>query len=187
MKKNGLFLKLCIILILSPPLLSQSKLIKSVGIGGGLSTPQGEWDPGFSIRAQTDFGEILDYLFLFPFINYSQAHKTETLGDISKDLTIQYLGGGVKLVGYVNSKPQGFYCGGSLSYHYIQLESFNPENSSKYSEIDQIKTTKIGFSGLAGYLFILKPLSIFLEADYVFMQNNLNNLSVYTGINFNIR
>ena len=187
MKKNHLFLGLCIILILLSPLLSQAKLIKSVGIGGGLSAPKGTWDPGFAILAQTDVGEIMDYLFLFPFINYSQARKTETIGDISKDLTIQYLGGGAKLVGYINSKPQGFYCGGSLSFQYIHFDSFNPDNVSKYSEVNQIKTTKIGFGGLVGYLFILKPLSIFLEADYAFMQNNLNNLSVFTGINFNIR
>jgi hypothetical protein len=126
-------------------LFSQSKLVKSVGLGGGVCLPQGGWDPGFTILAQADFGEVvclpqggwdpgftilaqadfgevLDYLFLFPYLNYAQAQKTETIENISKDLSIQYFGGGAKLVGYLNSKPRGFYFGGSLSYYYINSD-----------------------------------------------------------------
>jgi hypothetical protein len=168
-------------------LFSQSKLIKSVGIGGGMSLPQGGWDPGFAILAQADFGEVLDYLFLFPFLNFAQASKTETIGDFSKDLSIQYFGGGAKLVGYINSKPKGFYFGGSLSYYYIQSESFNPEHLSEHSEIDQTKTTKLGFGGLAGYIFALKKVSIFIETDYMLMQGGYNNLLVMLGLNYSFK
>ena len=128
----------------------------------------------------------MDYLFFIPFLNYAQSSKTETIEDVSKDLTIQYFGGGAKLVGYINSKPQGFYFGGSLSYYYITSESFNPEHISEHSEIDKKKTTKIGFAGLAGYLLNLKKVSIFLEADYMLMQGGYNNLLVFAGINLNL-
>jgi hypothetical protein len=129
----------------------------------------------------------VDYLFLFPFFNYSQAEKTEPIEDFSKDLSIQYIGGGAKLVGYINSKPRGFYFGGSLSYNYITSESFNPEHISEHSEIDKRKTTKVGFGGLAGYLFALKKVSIFIETDYMFMQGGYNNLLVFTGINYHLK
>jgi hypothetical protein len=119
--------------MVSNTLFAQSKLVKSVGLGGGMALPQSGWDPGFSILAQADFGEVVDYLFLFPFFNYSQAKKTETIEDFSKDLSIQYIGGGAKLVGYINSKPRGFYFGGSLSYNYIISESFNPWGISRIS------------------------------------------------------
>jgi hypothetical protein len=171
---------------MSNSLFSQSKLVKSVGIGGGMCLPQGGWDPGFAILAQANFGEVLDYLFFVPYLNYAQASKTETIESVSKDLTVQYIGGGAKLVGYINSKPRGFYFGGSLSYYYITSESFDPEYLSDFSEINTTKTTKIGFSGLAGYLFTLKKVSLFLEADYMLMQGGYNNLFVFAGINLNL-
>jgi hypothetical protein len=141
---------------------------------------------GNAILAQANFGEVLDYLFLFPFLNYAQANKTETIEDFSKDLSILYFGGGAKLVGYINSKPRGLYFGGSLSYYYINSESFNPDHVSEHSEIDVVKTTKIGFGGLAGYLFTLKKVSIFIEADYTLMQGGYNNLLVFAGLNYNL-
>jgi hypothetical protein len=155
-----------------------------VGIGAGISLPQGGWDVGNTILLQSDFGEVIDYLFLFPYLNYAQATKTETIEDISKDLTIQYIGGGAKLVGYINSKPRGFFFGGSLSYYYIASESFDPEHINEYSEIEKNKTTKLGFGALTGYLFKLKKVSIFVEADYIFMHDGYNNLLVFAGVNY---
>lgn len=184
MKRTIIFPVLLFLFLISNSLFSQSKLIKSVGIGGGISLPQGGWDVGNTFLVQTDFGEVIDYLFLFPYINYAQASKTTTVEDISKDLTIQYIGGGTKLVGYINSKPRGFYFGGSLSYYYIVSESFNPEHLSLQSEIERSKTTKLGFGGLAGYLFTLKRISLFLEVDYMFMHGNHNNLLVFAGLNY---
>jgi hypothetical protein len=171
---------------MSNSLFSQSKFIKSIGIGGGISVPHGNWDSGFSIMVQTDFGEVLDYLFFFPFLNYTQAKKTDIKENFSNELTIQYVGGGAKVIGYINSKPRGFYFGGSLSYYYITSESFNPEYISEHSEITHLKTTKVGFGGLAGYLFVLKSVSIFLETDYIYMQDRYNNFSVNAGFNYHL-
>jgi hypothetical protein len=169
---------------MSNSLFSQSKLVKSIGLGGGISLPQGGWDVGNTILVQSDFGEVINYLFLSPYLNYAQASKTEIISDISKDLTIQYFGGGAKLVGYINSKPRGFYFGGSLSYYFITSESFDPEHVSEHSEIDKKKTTKLGFGGLVGYLFTLKRVSLFLEVDYMLMNGGYNNLLVFAGLNY---
>lgn len=187
MKKISYIFGICMVLLVSSNLYSQSKLVKSIGLGGGISLPQDGWDPGPAILVQADFGEVVDYLFLSPFLNYSQATKTETIEDISKDLSIQYFGGGAKLVGYINSKPRGFYFGGSLSYYYIKSESFNPEHVSEYSEIEVTNTTKLGFGGLAGYLFTLKKVSIFIEADYMLMQGGYNNLLGIVGLNYSFK
>ena len=172
--------------MISDTLFAQSKLIKSVGIGGGVSLPQGGWDPGNTIMLQADFGEVIDYLFLFPFLSYAQAKKNETIEDYSKDLSILYFGGGAKLVGYINSKPRGFYFGASLSYYYINAESFDPDYISEFSEIDETKTTKIGFGGLIGYKFALKRVSIFIETDYMFMQGGYNNFFGMLGLNYSL-
>jgi len=184
LKKISFILGICFILIMSGSVFSQSKLVKSVGIGAGVCLPQGGWDAGNTILLQADFGEVVDYLFLLPYLNYAQAKKTETIENISKDLSILYFGGGAKLVGYINSKPRGFYLGGSLSYYYINSESFSPEYISEHSEIDETKTTKLGFGGLAGYLFTLKSLSLFIEVDYMLMHGGYNNLLVFAGLNY---
>jgi hypothetical protein len=163
---------------------SQSKLVKAVGVGGGISLPQGGWDLGTSFLLQADFGEVVDYLFFLPYLNYARATKTETIEDISKDLTIQYYGGGAKLVGYINSKPQGFYLGGSLSYYYIKSDQFNTDFVSELSEVESKNTTKLGFGALAGYLFKLKRVSIFVEANYMYMHDGHNNLQGLIGLNY---
>lgn len=177
-------LTICFTLCFTGSLFSQSKLVKSVGIGGGVSLPQGGWDLGNSFLLQTDFGEVIDYLFLSPYLHYAQATKTETLQDISRDLTVQYFGGGAKLIGYINSKPQGFYLGGSLSYYYIKSDIFKPDYVSEFSKIDTKSTTKLGFGGLAGYLFKLKRVSIFIETDYMLMNDGFNNLLVFVGLHY---
>jgi len=184
LKKISIILGLCFMFMMTNTLFSQSKLVKSIGIGGGICLPQGGWNGGNSVLIQADFGEVVDYLFLSPFLNYAQAQKTETIEEFSKDLSIQYIGGGAKLVGYINSKPRGLYFGGSLSYYYITSESFNPEYISEHSEISQTKTTKVGFGGLVGYLYNMKKVSIFLESDYLFMQGGYNNLLVMLGLNY---
>ncbi len=184
MKKTGFVIIIVLLFIFSGSVFSQSKLVKSVGIGAAISLPQGGWEVGNTILLQADFGEVIDYLFLFPYLNYAQASKTETVGEFSKDLSIQYIGGGAKLVGYVNSKPRGFYFGGSLSYYYIASELFNPEHINEYSEIEKNNTTKLGFGVLSGYLFTLKRVSIFIEADYIFMHDGYNNLHAFAGLNY---
>jgi hypothetical protein len=184
LKKFNIILTVCILLIAFKSSFSQSKFVKSVGFGGGISLPQGGWDLGSTIHLQTDFGEVIDYLFLSPYLSYAQATKTETIKHIAKDLKIQYFGGGAKLVGYINSQPRGFYLGGSLSYFYIRSESFDPDHVSEHSEISIDKTTKLGFGGLAGYLFTLKRVSLFLEVDYMLMNGGYNNLHVFAGVNY---
>ena len=57
---------------------------------------------------------------------------------------------------------------------------------SEHSEIDVTKTTKLGFGGLAGYLFTLKKVLIFIETDYMLMQGGYNNWLVLAGLNYNL-
>jgi len=184
LRRASFAIVLVFLFFLTGSVFSQSKLVKSVGIGAGISLPQGGWDAGNTILLQANFGEVIDYLFLFPYLNYAQASKTETLEEFSKDVAIQYIGGGAKLVGYINSKPRGFYFGGSLGYYYIASETFDPEHINEYSEIEKNKTTKLGFSALSGYLFTLKKVSIFVEADYIFMHDGFNNLQFFAGLNY---
>ena len=168
------------------PSYAKNKLVNSLGVSVGASLPQGGWDPGFTTLVQADMGEAIKYLYFSPYLGYARAGKSEPFNDQAGNLVIQYLTLGMKIVGYINSKPQGFYAGTAISYNLINYDFVQWAELTPNTYIANENTTKIGFSGLAGYLFMLKNLSIFVEADYMFTAGGFNNLSVFTGVNFNL-
>jgi hypothetical protein len=186
LKKYYYILGLLLVFSTVNPLLSQNRLIRSVGGGAGINLPQGDWDPGYLLSAQANFKEVLKYLFISPYFNYSTANQTKEFENISEDLSINYLSIGAKIIGYLNSGPKGFYVGGAISFNIISSESLTIGQFSENTEIQEDNTTKVGFSGLAGYLYPLKSISIFVESDYTLVPGGYNNFVVYTGININL-
>lgn len=168
------------------PLTSYAKLINSVGVSGGVSLPQGDWDPGFTVGAQANFGEAVKYIFISPYLNYSNAQQLIEVDQNTEDLSIQYLSLGAKLVGFINSKPRGFYLGGSISYNIISEYTLENGQLADSYTIQKNNTTKVGYAALMGYLFALKSFSIFVEADYMIVPGGYNNLLGSVGVDFNL-
>lgn len=168
------------------PSISKSKVINSVGLGLGVCVPQGGWDPGYTIIAQADFGEAIKYVYLSPYLSYAKAGKSEEINNNSENLSVQYIGLGVKLTGYLNSKPKGFYLGGALSYNIISYDTIDWAEYDQNTRIVNKNTAKVGFGGLVGYLFVLKKLSIFIEIDYMLTAGGFNCLTAVTGLNINL-
>jgi len=186
MRKYNIFIILVFILFALNPSISKSKVVNSVGLGLGVCVPQGGWDPGYTIVAQADFGEAIKYVYLSPYLSYANAGKTEELNNNPENLSIQYIGLGVKLTGYLNSKPRGFYLGGAMSYNIISYDTIDWAEFDQNTKIVNKNTAKVGFGGLVGYLFVLKKLSVFIEIDYMLTAGGFNNLSVITGLNINL-
>jgi opacity protein-like surface antigen len=185
---NRIFL-LCFFSILYiglTPLYAGSKLVQSIGVGVGGCLPQGGWNPGFTAGVQANMGEAIKYLYFSPYLSFSQAVKSEEINNQDERLSIQYLALGVKMVGYINSKPRGFYLGGGLSYNLIAYDTIEWGQLVQNTQISTYNTEKLGFTVLAGYLFILKTISIFIEADYMFTAGGYNHLRVDTGVYFNL-
>ncbi len=186
MNKFKFFITLILVSFAFHPNFAVSKVVNSVGLGIGVCLPQGGWDPGYTIIAQADFGEAIKYVYISPYLSYSNAIKSEEINQNAEEMSIQYLGIGAKLVGYLNSKPKGFYLGGAISYNIISYDTIKwteiPENTYILNE----STNRIGFTGLAGYLFLLKKISIFVEIDYMLTTGGLNNLTATTGVNINL-
>ena len=74
MKKYKIIFLIGMLLYLFSPQISQAKLIKSIGVSGGVTLPQGGWDPGVAVGAQINFGEAVKYLFVSPYLNYSNTN-----------------------------------------------------------------------------------------------------------------
>jgi len=168
------------------PHAAQAKLIKSIGISGGMTLPQGGWDPGYTVGAQVNFGEGVKYLFISPYLLYSNTQQSVQIGQMTEDLSIQYISLGTKFIGFINSKPRGFYLGGSISYNIIS--EFLAEDGQLVDAytIAKDNTTKVGYGALMGYLFTLKKFSIFIEANYMLVPGGYNNLQGLLGIDFNL-
>lgn len=186
MRKIYLSAILIVFIILSNPLYAKSNLIKSLGGGGGVCLAQGGWEPGFSVIINANMGEAIKYIYFSPYLQYSRAGKSEEVNGKSENLATQYLILGAKMVGFINTKPQGFYLGGAVSYNLISFDDIQWGQLSQSTIIVNNSTTKMGFTGIAGYLFMLRNLSIFIEADYMLTVGGYNNPSLHTGINFNL-
>jgi hypothetical protein len=184
MKKTYLFSVVLLSFAIANPLLS--KVVQSIGGGPGVCLPQGGWNPGFSIIAQANMGEVLKYLYFSPYIKFSQAGKSEEINQELENLSVQYLTFGTKLVGYINTKPKGFYLGGAVSFNLIASDEIEWGEFAQNTRINTNNTTKLGFSGLAGYLFMLKTLSIFIETGYMVTVGGNNNLTLLTGLNLTL-
>ena len=186
MRKYYYILGLLLVFSIANPVLSQKELIKSIGAGAGINLPQGDWDPGYLLSAKANFGEVVKYLFISPFFNYSAANQTKDIENGSEDLALNFLSFGAKIFGYLNAKPKGFYVGGAISYNIISSESIARAQFSQDVEIRETNTTKVGFAALAGYLYPLKSISIFVESDYTLVPGGYNNFIVHTGLNINL-
>ena len=186
MKKFFILLLPFLAVILAAPLHARSNLIKAVGVGAGICLPQGGWDPGIAVTGQIHMGEAIKYLYFTPYLSYSRAVRSETINGQSEELSIQYMTLGAKMIGYINSKPQGFYAGGELSYNLITYDEIQWGELSQGTQLINSNTTKLGFSVLAGYLFKLRKLSIFVEADYMFTVGGFNNPRFLTGVDFDL-
>jgi len=180
MKTTFLILLFILILFFGTADAANPVRLKSFSASGGILLPQDNWDNGFSIELQSDFGEIIKYVFLFPHIGYWQAGMNKEGMDLS--YTDIFLG--TKFIGYFNSKPRGFYAGLGVQYHIIGMD----EISGGFDTIDDTITkqnfTRVGYSVIAGYLFKLKKVSFSIEPGYTIIPGADNMITINLGIGY---
>jgi hypothetical protein len=177
---------LFIILLLSVLSSAQDLEVQSLGVGGGLLLPQGDWNSGFYIELQTELGEILDYIFLSPYFDYMSSKRSEETSKETYNLSLNYFSFGSKIIGYINSKPRGFYLGGSLSFNIISSDAVDYQSADENLYIKRSNDTKIGLAPVAGYLFKLKTVSITIESRYTLIQGGFNAFQIGVGFNYNL-
>ena len=181
--KHNLYI-LILIFIFSELTYSQDFQLKSIGLGGGVFLPQSEWDHGFYVELNGEFGEILEYIFFSPYIDYKRCERSEEISKETAKLTLQYLSFGSKFIGYLDAEPKGLYLGSDISFNIISSEAI--QNSSEH-ESDDIRTlnhTKVGISIIMGYLFKFETVSLNIQSRYTFIQGGFNIFQLGLGCNY---
>ena len=154
--------------------------LKSIGLNGGYIVPIEDVKNGFSIEARADFGEVLKYLFLFPSVGYKNVVENKN----EQDFTRTHINFGAYFVGYINSKPRGFYGGLGIHYHIIQTEKEKQDYLEEEPSIIDETNTKLGLSINFGYLLKFKKVSIYLEPGYNYIHGGFSTLEARLGINY---
>jgi hypothetical protein len=156
----------------------QGQKLKGIGISGGYVIPIQNVENGFSADLRLDFGEVLKYVFLFPSLGYWQSQEKND----NQNLTRKYINFGANFIGYINSKPRGFYGGVGIHYHAISAEEEVYKFNSPIPEIETSTDTKLGLSVLTGYLVPFKKFSVFVEPAYTFIHGDYDILQARLGI-----
>jgi hypothetical protein len=159
---------------------SDSVNLNSIGATGGILLPQGNWNNGFSAEIQSDMGEIIKYIFLIPHIGYWHTSRNET----DQDLSYSNFYFGTKFIGYINSKPRGFFAGIGIQYHIINQEEIDTGFDTTKPAVKNRQFEKLGFSILAGYRLKLKRISFSFEPKYTIIPGGDNMTTISLGASY---
>ena len=154
--------------------------LKSAGLYGGILMPQKNWDNGFAVAVQTDFGEIMKYVFLQPYAGYWRAKTSVN----ESELSFSDIHFGTKFVGFINSKPRGVYAGLGLQFHIIGQEEYSKAFETAEPEINKQHMTRVGYSIVTGYLLVMKRVSLAVEPAYTVLPGLENMITINIGISY---
>ena len=130
---------------------AQGMNFPAVGISSGVIFQQNKWDPGYSVGLQCEVGELIDYVFVIPYIAYWNAEKAESGAGITRTLSLSDINLGAELIGYINPKPKGFFTGIGIGYHTIMADRLSPPYFTPQLMVEEETVTKLSFAALLGY------------------------------------
>jgi hypothetical protein len=181
MVKNILKVTTLIILLSSSGIIYGQRL-KGVGLNGGYIIPIKNIQNGFSVEARFDFGEVLKYVFFFPTVSYWRIQDKSDL----QNLTRNHVNFGVNFLGYINSKPRGFYGGGGIHFHILSADELDYSYRVENPDIKSKTDTKLGFSLIMGYLLPFKRISLYLEPGYTFIHGADDTFQARLGLYYKL-
>jgi hypothetical protein len=154
----------------------------AIGIGSGVILQQNHWHPGYSFELQCEVGEVMDYIFLTPYIAYWNAEKSESQSNITRTLYLNDINFGTEIIGYINPKPKGLFAGAGVGYHITMVDRLTAAYFNPIPEIKEVSETKLSFAALAGYQLKISAFSMGLKLKYYLINGGYNTLQ--TGLIF---
>lgn len=137
---------------------------RGIDLHGGVSLPS-DWDSGWTAGASVNIGEIVDGLYLYPAIFYSQADDSATLFGTRVDLEVTDIAVGAEVRYFLAQELRGFYFGGGAYFNRVNTEA--AVRSGPFVVVVEDEADEAGAMGLAGYRLPLgERLSGSLEARY---------------------
>jgi hypothetical protein len=158
----------------------------SLGISSGLILQQNKWNPGYSVGLQCEVGEMIDYVFLVPYLNYWNAEKTESGAGLTRTLSLSDINLGAELIAYINSKPQGFFSGAGIGYHIIMADRLAPQYFTTLPMVEEKTETKLSFAALLGYQLKVSSFSYALKLKYFLINGGYNTFQTALIFSYNL-
>lgn len=167
---------LCLLIALSASFLAAPASGQDFGYRGldvhaGVNLPS-DWDAGLTVGVSANIGEIVDGLYLYPGIFYSQAENSETLFGTRVDLEASSLAVGAEVRYFLERELRGFYFGGGAYLNRIEVEA-GVRNGPVVAAVED-ETHDGGAMGVAGYRL---PLSDTLAGAVEVRYNAVSNFS----------
>ncbi len=139
-------------------------------VHGGLSFPN-DWDTGPTGGVSINIAELVDGLYLYPAVFYSQAEDSQTFSaapgvSTTIDLEITDLALGAEVRYFLAGEPAGWYFGGGAYLNMLDAELGATILNQRVTVIEE-ENDQVGAMGVAGYRFPLgTAFSLGLEARY---------------------
>jgi hypothetical protein len=127
-------------------------------------------------------GEVMDYVFLIPYVSFWNAQKSENSMNTMVDLNLSHINFGSEMIGYLNQEPEGFYTGIGIGYHVIFADEITPEYYSQQPEVKEVTETKLSFAGLFGYQLRYLNFACSFKIKYYLINGGYNTFQ--TGLSF---
>jgi len=182
MRRTSRMFLLILLIISVNNSIAQKIKFPAIGIGSGILFPQNQWDTGYYFELQSEVGEVMDYVFLIPYVSFWNAQKSETRFNTTVDLNMSHINFGSEMIGYLNPEAKGFFTGIGIGYHIIFADKTAPQYFSQKPEVKEETETKISFAGLLGYQLKFLNFSCALKLKYYLINGGYNTLQ--TGLIF---
>jgi len=172
-----LALCICLTALIAPAASAAEFGFFGADVRGGVVVPN-DWDTGFLVGASVNIGEIVDGLYLFPAINYSQAEDDVDLifGDFTFEVTSLSIGAEVRY--FLNGDPTGWYFGGGPYLHFLERDVVIGR-----SRVGTVDGEEVGLMGVAGYQLGSTGTGPLLEARYSVV-TGYDTVQVLAGYSF---
>jgi hypothetical protein len=121
---------------------------RGVDLHAGLSFPS-DWDTGWTVGASVNVGEIVDGLYLYPAVFYSQADDSDTVFGTTIDLEITSLAVGAEVRYFLERELRGFYFGGGAYFNRLEAEA--AVRVGPVVGVAKADSDEVGVMGVAGY------------------------------------
>lgn len=158
----------------------------AVGVSSGVILQQNKWDLGYSVGLQCEVGELIDYIFVIPYAAFWNAEKSESGAGVTRTLSLSDINLGAELIGYINSKPKGFFAGTGIGYHIIMADRLAPAYFTPQPKVEEGTETKLSFAALLGYQLKIASFSYTIKLKYYLINGGYNTFQTAFVFGYNL-
>lgn len=155
MKKHSAVLLAAVLMILATAPASAAELgFFGIDLHGGVNLPS-DWDTGISAGVSVNIGELVDGLYLYPAVFYSQAEESASFSFLGttfeEDLEVTNLALGAEVRYFLNGEPTGWYFGGGPYLNMLTFDAGVRVGAGDRIQIVEVEDESVGGMGVAGY------------------------------------